>query len=569
MLIVVVGCRKDPADVFETVSSSVVVIWASDTSGDALGQGSGVVLQDSQVVTNCHVVDDASRIEVSQKNDTIDAHLIAQDEERDLCLLQLTKSLGKSARIGTSADLRIGLRVYTVGAPVGMELTIGEGLLSGFRVFDSSRYLQTTAPISPGSSGGGLWDERGRLLGITSFYEEFAQSVNFAAPVEWVAQIRERSRKRLDTAQTTVWLERFSVLARNRDWMGLKAHSGAWCRREPGNAWAWYARGVAARNLHEPMDTTMRVFRKALQLNERFGEAWEQLALTWGDIDSLPQELQYHLRAVECLPHSSVVWFNLAVCAANLGNHDLAVHGYRRSLKEGGDDARTLARLGLSLMRQGKISAASAVLAQGLALDSTNVEIHRIRAMIHQKRGMMDSAMAGWRRVIDRQPEDWMAWHNLGVWQFRQRKWQQAVLSFEEAVRLEPGDDDAWYGIAASQQARGRTAQGMLVLRKALLKRDSSAFLWRTLGELALQGDFAQDAWDACHRAVVLAPGDGNSWACRSQASFRLGRPAQAMADGRRAVRLLPSRIDLQRTIALSSRILDGKAVEPAVVSLR
>jgi len=552
--------------VFETVSSSVVVIWASDTSGEALGQGSGVVLQDSQVVTNCHVVNDASRIEVSQKNDTIDAHLIAQDEERDLCLLQLSKKLGTSARMGTSADLRIGLRVYTVGAPVGMELTIGEGLLSGFRVFDSSRYLQTTAPISPGSSGGGLWDEHGRLLGITSFYEEFAQSINFAAPVEWIAQIQERSRKRLDTAKTTDWLERFSKLARNRDWMGLKAHSSAWCIREPGNAWAWYARGVAARNLRESMDTTTRVFRKALQLNERFGEAWEQLALAWGDVDSLPQELQHHLRAVECLPHSSVVWFNLAACAANLGDHGLAVHGYRRSLREGGDDARTLGRLGLSLMRLGRTSAAKDALAQGLALDSTSAEIHRISALIHHKQGLMDSAMVDWRRVIERQPEDWMAWHNLGVRQFQQKKWQQAALSFEEAVRLEPGDDDAWYGIAASLQARGRTVQGMKVLRKALLRRDSSALLWRTLGEFALQGDLAQDAWDACHRAVVLVPQDGQAWACRSQASFRLGRPAQALADGNRAARILPGRPVVREELSLSFRILAGETIEPRIL---
>lgn len=563
------GCRKDPADVFETVSSSVVVIWASDSAGEALGQGSGVVLQDSQVVTNCHVVNDASRIEVSQQNDTIDARLIAQDEERDLCLLQLSKSLGTPARVGTSADLRIGLRVYTVGAPVGMELTIGEGLLSGFRIFDSSRYLQTTAPISPGSSGGGLWDEHGRLLGITSFYEEYAQSINFAAPVEWIAQIQERSRKRLETTRTTGWLERFSTLSRNRDWMGLKAHSAAWCHREPGNAWAWYARGIAARNLREPMDTTLRVFRKALQLNERFGEAWEQLALAWGDVDSLPQELQHHLRAAEYLPHSSVVWFNLAACAANLGDHGLAVHGYRRSLKEGGEDARTLARLALSLARQGREGAAKGALAQGLSLDSSSAEIHRIRALIHQGEGRMDSAMAGWRRVIERQPEDWMAWHNLGVWQFRQRKWQQATLSFEEAVRLEPGDDEAWYGIATSQQARGRTAEGMLVLRKALLKRDSSAILWRTLGEFALQNDLAQDAWDACHRAIVLVPEDGLAWACRSQAGFRLGRPAQSIADGKRAERLLPGRTAGRSEIALSSRFLAGDAIEPNAVPHR
>jgi serine protease Do len=80
--------------------------------------------------------------------------------------------------------LEVGETVYAIGNPLKLDRTLSEGLLSGKREAGERRYLQTTAPISPGSSGGGLFDARGNLLGITSFTLKGAQSLNFAIPAE-------------------------------------------------------------------------------------------------------------------------------------------------------------------------------------------------------------------------------------------------------------------------------------------------------------------------------------------------------------------------------------------------
>lgn len=538
-LIVVLGaCRMDPAGVFETVSPSVVVIWASDSTGEPLGQGSGVVLEDSQVVTNCHVVDEASGIQVSWNQDSAEAVLLARDGERDLCLLQMRRSLGVAAIRGSSSELKIGHRVYTVGAPVGMELTIGEGILSGFRVFDSVRYLQTTAPISPGSSGGGLWDEQGRLLGITSFYEEYAQNVNFAAPVEWIDQIRTRSATRVPVRKTTEWKARAQRFMQARDWMGLKEWSRAWCLAEPDNAQGWYARGMAAFGLGEARDTAVHSLRRALQLNERFGEAWEMLALVWGRADSLDLELQHHERAVSCMPGSAKAWFNLGACAFNLGLHARAEQAYRKALSLRDEDARASARLGLVLMRLGRRDEGRRWVASALKRDSLDPEIHRIQAIVHLGNGALVRADSSWRRVVEGMPQDWMAWHNLGVHQYMQGQMQQAILAFEEAIRLEPGDEAAWYALASARSARGGPERGVETLKKALGVADSSAFLWRSLGEFALESRQAQVAWDACRKATRKEPRDGLAWACRAEAAHALGKYPQAGADGRMATHM-------------------------------
>ena len=77
-------------------------------------------------------------------------------------------------------NLAVGERVYSIGTPSGLEQTLGEGLISGLREYSGVRLVQTSAPISPGSSGGGLFDASGNLVGVTTFILREAQSLNFA-----------------------------------------------------------------------------------------------------------------------------------------------------------------------------------------------------------------------------------------------------------------------------------------------------------------------------------------------------------------------------------------------------
>src|SRR5439155_9860037 len=78
-------------------------------------------------------------------------------------------------------DLAVGEHVFAIGAPRGLERTLSEGLLSGLRHQPGRNLVQTSAAISPGSSGGGLFDERGNLIGITTMQLiGVAQNLNFA-----------------------------------------------------------------------------------------------------------------------------------------------------------------------------------------------------------------------------------------------------------------------------------------------------------------------------------------------------------------------------------------------------
>jgi S1-C subfamily serine protease len=82
------------------------------------------------------------------------------------------------------AATRASKPAFTGGAPSGLELTLGEGIASGSRGRTGERYVQTSAPLSPDSSGGGLFDARGTLIGITTFLIREGQSLNFAIAAE-------------------------------------------------------------------------------------------------------------------------------------------------------------------------------------------------------------------------------------------------------------------------------------------------------------------------------------------------------------------------------------------------
>ena len=95
------------------------------------------------------------------------------DKTRDLCQLhaaQLASFTRPVRGMVAMDDLRVGQRVYAIGAPRGLELTLSDGLISGLRQTESGsiRLIQTTAPLSPGSSGGGLFDQDRRLVGTSA-----------------------------------------------------------------------------------------------------------------------------------------------------------------------------------------------------------------------------------------------------------------------------------------------------------------------------------------------------------------------------------------------------------------
>lgn len=159
--------------------------------GIVRGGGSGVILRsDGYVLTNNHVVNEASRIDVRLKNGkSYPATLVGSDSATDLAMLKIDAKRLPQAEFASSEKARVGQFVIAIGSPFGLDYTVTTGVLSakgrgGIGANEIEDYLQTDASINPGNSGGPLVDLQGRVLGINTMIIGRGSGIGFAIPSE-------------------------------------------------------------------------------------------------------------------------------------------------------------------------------------------------------------------------------------------------------------------------------------------------------------------------------------------------------------------------------------------------
>ena len=171
------------------------------------GTGSGFVWdKQGRIVTNFHVIEDASSVEVTlADHSTWKASLVGVSPDKDLAVLQIGASADAlhPLAIGESNDLQVGQKVFAIGNPFGLDQTLTAGIVSALgreikavtgRTIQG--VIQTDAAINPGNSGGPLLDSGGRLIGVnTAIYSPSGGSsgIGFAVPVEEVSRVCRRS----------------------------------------------------------------------------------------------------------------------------------------------------------------------------------------------------------------------------------------------------------------------------------------------------------------------------------------------------------------------------------------
>ena len=184
--------QESTQSLFKAASASVYGLFGkkSDSRGGSgsVVYGSAVAISDKLAITNCHIIEDAGEdiyLRGGEDEPPEQARLVAADYISDRCVVSVDRMLLSPVPGMRRFDtLEVGETVYAIGNPLRLERSLSQGLLSAKRSRGERRLLQTTAAISPGSSGGGLFDARGNLLGITSYSLVGAQSINFAIPAE-------------------------------------------------------------------------------------------------------------------------------------------------------------------------------------------------------------------------------------------------------------------------------------------------------------------------------------------------------------------------------------------------
>ena len=169
-------------------AKSVMTLYVMDDSLDTVGSGSGfVAFSDRYLLTNWHVIEDGSYV-VAVSDDGDDyllTEILCVDSKRDLCILLFSQPSGiKPLELSSNTNLLRAAPVVAIGSPRGYANTVSIGNVSGQFTKDGVNLIQFTAPISHGSSGGALFDDKGQIIGITTLSREDAQNLNFAVSIE-------------------------------------------------------------------------------------------------------------------------------------------------------------------------------------------------------------------------------------------------------------------------------------------------------------------------------------------------------------------------------------------------
>ena len=163
-------------------------------------------------MTNYHVIKGASSAIVKLPDGAfydVDG-VVAFDKARDLAVIKAHGQNFRVVTLGNSDRVQVGEEIVAIGSPLSLESTVSSGIVSGIRTIEEEggKFLQITAPISPGSSGGPLFNMAGEVVGITTLYLEGGENLNFAIPVN--------DAKRLLSAGSKV--QDFPVESEKHDW---------------------------------------------------------------------------------------------------------------------------------------------------------------------------------------------------------------------------------------------------------------------------------------------------------------------------------------------------------------
>jgi tetratricopeptide (TPR) repeat protein len=373
-----------PQQLFARVAPSVFIVEALGASGQPIASGSGIALSPTEVVTNRHVIEDGITLRIRQGAKTWPAIITHLDSDHDLCELEADGLRAKPAEIRNSSTIKVGERVYAIGAPEGLELTFSEGLISGIREYRDGRVIQTSAAISHGSSGGGLFDVNGRLVGITTFTLMEGQNLNFALPTEWIAGLRAG--------------HRFSGDARpDKDspaYHELLLLELAKQARDNGD----YKRAIQAE-----VEATKLVPDEPV--------AWHNLGNDYSSLNDHEHALAALLKAAELAPNNSTVWDDLGGTYEDLGDYEKAINAHKNAIRLKADDPQHWNDLGTAYHLAQRNADAVAAYLEALRLD----------------------------------PKIAMIWANLGRAYEDLHDYAKARAALEEAIRLDPQLTDAWY----------------------------------------------------------------------------------------------------------------------------
>ena len=511
----------DAQQVFAKVLPSVVTVRVLDEQGEESSMGSGVVIGKELVATNCHVVREATRLRVISQSGELVGQWVSQDPLRDICILAVAGLAAPQVSLRRSETLVVGEPVFAVGNPLGFGLAVSSGLVSVIDDREKPPQLIASVAISPGSSGGGLFDRAGQLIGITTAILGTGQNLNLVLSADGVDQLAASGKPPVALVAPPEperrWELEASKLQMSGEWGKLEDLAKSWIAVQPSAANAQNYLGIAqqAMNRHAEAVVTLRhaldlddhhrfswlLYAKSLKALGRKAEAEKALARAeevspsyadpgairadWlreeGRLAEARQQIKESLRRA---PGRSYAWRILGLIEDARGDRIEAQRAFQTSLRLGDANADVRQRLAQLLADSGKADEASKVVAQGNLGKEENARTQIAIGLAELQRNRLVPAEEALRKAIALAPNLVDGWNGLGSVLGGSGRSAEAEIAYGEALKLLPAIPEILINRATVRRTLGHLEDALEDIRNAIAANAQYVPAWRLLGTI-------------------------------------------------------------------------------------
>jgi tetratricopeptide (TPR) repeat protein len=371
-------------EIYAKINNAIVTIYASDATDKILSQGSGVVLNDKGwIVTNYHVYAGADKLVVKLKDKIIEyTSIVGLDVEKDILILKIKDNTFQSIKIGNSDLLKVGQKIYALGSPLGFENTITEGIISGLRYYkkEAKNFIQISAAISHGSSGGAVVDSKGELIGISTLTVTEGQNLNFAIPINEVLTVYNQK--------------------------GIKQNQI--------DAAVYFYRGKYEYD-RQSYDAAIGNYKKAIALLPDKASIYNNIGIAYIEKGDIETAITCYKKAISINPKTDNVYYNLGNAYALKEEFDNAIYCLQKEISLNPNDNNAYRSLGAAYSGKGDDETAIIYLKRAVDLNPNDNDSYRTLGNIYAIRKEFDTAIFYLKKAISISIEDAEALYILGI----------------------------------------------------------------------------------------------------------------------------------------------------------
>lgn len=439
------------------IKPSSVAIETFDAKGNTLSRGSGFFIAADRVITNRHVIEKSSRVEVhliDGKKFTVRG-VLAVDGEGDLAMLQVEVPLALAIPLPIARSVpQEGESIVVVGNPFGLEGSVSNGIVSAVREISGyGKIIQITAPISPGSSGSPVVNMYGQVIGVATLQAAEGQSLNFAVPSERIFQLKVT------------------------DLQTVSSLSAVTQKNKRAAAERLYSQGVAQLS-RDDFPRALTFFEKAIEIDPNYAEAWYQAGFAYGVQGRHAEALKSSKQAAKLRPDWAETFVNIGASSFALGQYKEAADAYRQAIKLEDYKPDTQYSLGLSLEKLNRTDEEILAYRRALLLKPDHAGSIEKLGMAYLKLKRYADALTQFEQLKTYKP-DAKTYNYIGESLIELGKAEESVDAFNNAVSYNPDFDKARYNLGRSYIKLGN--RDMAQVQYEILKNSRSDWADRLL----------------------------------------------------------------------------------------